>query len=205
MRPSFFKQHFVKRPPISPLRRGLDKWRVGRVRYQLEDEESAPLRGDPNVHNSAGALVAGQLPLVEPGMEDRTIVIQMTFGCCCSEFDAFYLPRKTSLTRAEFEGALTDLNNTLRRPPLWSYVFAPCCFVACCWRDRALHTTLDDLNHRYGRRGAPARSKCCCPPWQRPSSPPVAPWRAPGGSGQLGAPRARPRHWARSHCLGGSS
>ena len=155
--PGFFKQHFAKRPHIAPLRRGLDKWRVGRVKYQLEDEESEPLRGarpasnpspsvgqaltltltltliltgpnpsrttgwpyartdptltltlpgsDPNVHNSAGALVMGQLPLIAPGMEERTIVVQMTFGCCCSEFDAFYLPKKTSLTRAEFDGA----------------------------------------------------------------------------------------------------
>ena len=152
--PGFFKQHFAKRPHIAPLRRGLDKWRVGRVKYQLEDEESEPLRGsDPNVHNSAGALVSGQLPLITPGMEGRTIVVQMTFGCCCSEFDAFYLPKKTALTRDEFDGALVALNKTLRRPPLWSYIFAPCCFVACCWRDRALHRTLDALNLQYGGRG----------------------------------------------------
>ena len=32
-----------------------------------------------------------------------------------------------------------------------------------------------------------------CPPWQCLSSPPVPPQRAPGGAGQLGAPRARPK------------
>ena len=150
----FFKRHFAARPPIAPAaRRGLDKWRQGRVRYHLGDEESAPLRGDQSVHNSAGVLVSGQPPLIEPGMEDRTIATQMTFGCCCSEFDALYHPSKTSLSRSEFEGALQDLNDTLRRPPLWSYIFAPCCFVACCWRDRAVYRTLDALNLRYGRRG----------------------------------------------------
>ena len=52
-----------------------------------------------------------------------------------------------------------------------------------------------------------ARSKGCCPPWQPPSRcwPPVPPQRAPGGSAQLGTPRARPSHWAFSHRLGGSS
>ena len=38
-----------------------------------------------------------------------------------------------------------------------------------------------------------------------PSSPPVPPQRAPGGSGRLGAPRVRPRPWAPRHRLGGSS
>ena len=42
-------------------------------------------------------------------------------------------------------------------------------------------------------------------PWQCPSLPPVPPQRAPGGSRQLGTPRARPRHWAPGHRLGGSS
>jgi len=150
----FYKQHFAKRPQIAPLRRGLDKWRLGRVKYHLDEEETEPLRGsEPHVHNSAGALVSGQLPLITPGMEGRTIVVQMTFGCCCSKFDALYLPKKTALTRDEFHGALADLNKTLRRPPLWSYIFAPCCFVACCWRDRKLHRTLDALNLKYGARG----------------------------------------------------
>ena len=43
------------------------------------------------------------------------------------------------------------------------------------------------------------------PPWQRPSSAPMPPRGAPGGSGQLGTPRKRPAHWAPSHCLGCSS
>ena len=43
------------------------------------------------------------------------------------------------------------------------------------------------------------------PPWRCPSSAPVPPRGAPGGSGQLGTPRVRPRHWAPSHCLGCSS
>ena len=51
--------------------------------------------------------------------------------------------------------------------------------------------------------GAAAGSKC--PPWQCRSSPPVPAQRAPGGSGQLGTPRARPSHWAPSHRLGNSS
>ena len=44
-----------------------------------------------------------------------------------------------------------------------------------------------------------------CPPWQCPSSAPVPPQGAPGGSGQLGAPGKRPAHWTPSHCLGCSS
>ena len=44
-----------------------------------------------------------------------------------------------------------------------------------------------------------------CPPWQCPSSPPVPPQGAPGGSGQLGTPRVRASYWAPSHRLGGSS
>ena len=43
------------------------------------------------------------------------------------------------------------------------------------------------------------------PPWQCPSSAPAPPRGAPGGSGQRGTPRVRPRHWAPSHCLGCSS
>ena len=49
------------------------------------------------------------------------------------------------------------------------------------------------------------------PPWQvvlpgqRPSSRPVPPQGAPGGSRQLGTPRVRPSHWASSHGPGGSS
>ena len=39
-------------------------------------------------------------------------------------------------------------------------------------------------------------------PWQRPSSAPVPPQGAPGGSRQLGTPKKRPTHWAPSHCLG---
>ena len=35
-------------------------------------------------------------------------------------------------------------------------------------------------------------------------SPPVPPQGAPCGSGQLGAPRVGPSHWAPSHRLGGS-
>ena len=48
----------------------------------------------------------------------------------------------------------------------------------------------------------PARLQCSMvkvPPWQRPSSAPAAPWGAPGGSGQLGTPKARPGHWDASH------
>ena len=44
-----------------------------------------------------------------------------------------------------------------------------------------------------------------CPPWQCPSSPPVPPQGAPGGSGRLGTPGARPSRWESSHRLGGSS
>ena len=50
---------------------------------------------------------------------------------------------------------------------------------------------------------AAARSKC--PPRLRPSSAPAAPQGAPGGSGRLGTPWARPSHWAPSHCLRCSS
>ena len=40
---------------------------------------------------------------------------------------------------------------------------------------------------------------------QCPSSAPVPPQGAPGGSGQLGTRRKRPARWAPSHCLGRSS
>ena len=52
---------------------------------------------------------------------------------------------------------------------------------------------------------APQHGQSKVPPWQCPSSPLVPPQGASGGSGQLGAPRARPSHWAPSHGLGGSS
>ena len=52
-------------------------------------------------------------------------------------------------------------------------------------------------------KGVPAWSKRL--PWQCPSSPPVPPQGAPGGSGQVGTPRVRHSHWAPSHCLGCSS
>ncbi len=42
-------------------------------------------------------------------------------------------------------------------------------------------------------------------PWQCPSSAPVPPHGAPGGSRRLGTPRKRPAHWALSHCLRCSS
>eukprot|EP00964_Phaeocystis_antarctica_P116216 scaffold80182_cov60-Phaeocystis_antarctica.AAC.4 len=38
-------------------------------------------------------------------------------------------------------------------------------------------------------------------PWQCPSSAPAPPQGAPGGSGQLGTPRAWPSHWDLSHRL----
>ena len=47
------------------------------------------------------------------------------------------------------------------------------------------------LRGKYGFDVQPFRQSA--PPRQRPSSPPVPPRGAPGGSGQLGAPRARPR------------
>jgi hypothetical protein len=42
------------------------------------------------------------------------------------------------------------------------------------------------------------------PPWQCPSSAPAVmpPKGAPGGSGQLGTPRARPRHWGPASASG---
>ena len=43
------------------------------------------------------------------------------------------------------------------------------------------------------------------PPWQHPSSAPVPPQSAPGGSWQLGTPGKQPTLWAPSHCLGCSS
>eukprot|EP00964_Phaeocystis_antarctica_P034784 scaffold19817_cov64-Phaeocystis_antarctica.AAC.3 len=66
------------------------------------------------------------------------------------------------------------------------------------------------------RRGPPrerapaAAARVCaaawskCHPWQCPSSAPVPPQGAPGGSDQLGTPRAR-LSWAPRHCLGCSS
>ena len=44
-----------------------------------------------------------------------------------------------------------------------------------------------------------------CPPGQCPSSAPVPPQGAPGGSRWLSTPRARLSHWAPCHCLGCSS
>ena len=52
-----------------------------------------------------------------------------------------------------------------------------------------------------------------CPPWQRPSSPPVPPQRAPGGSRRLGTPQSEaqplgpqrpPRRLKRAACKGRS-
>eukprot|EP00964_Phaeocystis_antarctica_P074947 scaffold46187_cov54-Phaeocystis_antarctica.AAC.3 len=37
-------------------------------------------------------------------------------------------------------------------------------------------------------------------PWQCPSSAPVPPRAAPGGSGQLGTPGKRPAYWTPGHC-----
>ena len=47
----------------------------------------------------------------------------------------------------------------------------------------------------------PRDSMAKVPHWQCPSSAPVPPQGALGGSRQLGTPRERPAHWAPSHCL----
>ena len=52
-------------------------------------------------------------------------------------------------------------------------------------------------------RGLAAWSKGL--PWQCPSTAPMPPQGAPGGSGQLGTPSKRPAHWPPSHSLGCSS
>ena len=57
----------------------------------------------------------------------------------------------------------------------------------------------------WRRRGGSAAMSKCPLPWQCPSSAPVPPQGAPGGSGQLGTPRERPTHWVPSHCPGCSS
>ena len=57
-------------------------------------------------------------------------------------------------------------------------------------------TINDAMCQYYNKPEAPQQvSKCCCPPRQRPSSPPAVmpPQRAPGGPGQLGTPRVRPQ------------
>ena len=59
---------------------------------------------------------------------------------------------------------------------------------------------LSPCQFRPEHEGVPAWSKCH--PWQCPSSAPAAPEGAPGGSGQLDAPRVRPSHLAPSHRLG---
>ena len=60
---------------------------------------------------------------------------------------------------------------------------------------------------RSPRPCATPRKHCMVkvPPWQCPSSAPVPPQAAPGGSGQLDTPRERSSHWKPSHCLGCSS
>ena len=150
-RSSFYKRHFVKAVP-GKRSRGLDAWRRSRVDMQLE-EEAEPLRGDALIQNSAGVLVAGQLPVVQSGMEDRTIAVQMTFGCCCSHFDVFYQRGHLLIKQDEFESAVEELNTALRAPPVWALLFAPCCFMPCCWKDRALRRKTEALNRRFADRG----------------------------------------------------
>eukprot|EP00964_Phaeocystis_antarctica_P114711 scaffold78656_cov48-Phaeocystis_antarctica.AAC.2 len=59
----------------------------------------------------------------------------------------------------------------------------------------AVHLTPSELQVCVAR-GTAAWSEC--PAWQCPSSAPVPPQGAPGGSGQLSTPRTRPAHCASS-------
>ena len=139
--------------PPPERRRGLDNWRRGTVRLQFgADEEEAPLNTDVHVQNSSGVLVPGQMPLVEPGMEERTVVVQVSFGFCCSYLEATHQPNEISLTAEEFEAAVEERNAALRRPPVWSFVCVPCCFCPLFWRDRVMRRVCESLNKRYRKR-----------------------------------------------------
>ena len=61
------------------------------------------------------------------------------------------------------------------------------------------------LQRLMADRGVEPDSMVKVVPWLCPSSAPVPPRSAPGGSGQLGTPRKCPAHWAPSHSLGCSS
>ena len=61
------------------------------------------------------------------------------------------------------------------------------------------------LQRLMADRGVEPDSMVKVAPWLCPSSAPVPPRNAPGGSGQLGTPRKCPAHWAPSHGLGCSS
>ena len=65
------------------------------------------------------------------------------------------------------------------------------------WQGGVLH------NFKNAERCPTAWSKC--PPWRCPSSAPVPPQGAPGGSEQLGTPSQRSVLWAPSRCLECSS
>ena len=70
-----------------------------------------------------------------------------------------------------------------------------------CGRREARATSLGDIDHGLRRCSSMVKLQS----GQCPSSAPVPPQGAPGGSGQLGTPRKRPARWAPSHCLGRSS
>ena len=74
------------------------------------------------------------------------------------------------------------------------------------WHLKRLGKKTSTLKVEWPPLAAPARPLCLLrAPWQRPSSTPVPPQAAAGGSRQLGTPRVRPSHWASGRSLGGSS
>ena len=52
------------------------------------------------------------------------------------------------------------------------------------------------LGLKHSEENLMRRGMAKVPRWQRPSSAPAPPQGAPGGSGQLNAPRKRPAYWA---------
>ena len=145
-RGTFWSRHFKKKPfPTLPGK--------APFRLNLGGEDDQPLNADARVQNCDGVLVPGQEPLVQPGMEDSTIAVQMTFGCLLSSFDASYVEGYLSLPPTEFHSAVAEFNRVLRRPPVWSILFAPCCCVPCCWRDSRLQRKAGELNRRFAAKG----------------------------------------------------
>lgn len=152
----FFRRHFVRARPVELSARARRKLQTYRYKYRPDDEEE-PLTSDERIQSASGMLVPGQEPLVPPDLEDRSIVVQMTFGICFSRYEAFYVSKRLPLSQEEFADAIAELNRVLRSPPLWSYLFAPCCCVPGCWRDEAIKRKADELTKRFEKKGVSFR------------------------------------------------
>lgn len=145
---SFGRRHFL-RPPTHAIKRSKHACTVLR---DIPDDDT-PLRADTQVQNCSGVLAPGQPSVVRAGMEDSTIAVQMTFGLCFSRFEASHEPERLALSAEELTHAVAELNRTLRWPPAWACLLAPCCFGPCLWRDAALKRKTAALSRRFAARG----------------------------------------------------